>query len=431
MSLRSDLASAKKVFGNIITSRRARGAVARRVRSIPAPAPRSIRIAVYFADAPVNLYQIRQWYAPLAELDKLHRVAIIARSPSATLALWDEAPVPTVHLRSITDLEEFVRQQDIRIVLYVNQNTRNFQMFRYGRMWHVFINHGESDKMYMTTNQFKAYDYSLVAGEAAIDRLNRKLWNFDVEGKVITIGRPQADHFAGTLPYTPDDRTVVLYAPTWEGDRPSAAYGSIASHGVALTDAVLASPRHRLIYRPHPRSGVIDAGYGQADRRIQQAITEANRRDPSAFHVFDDGPDLGWQLAAADVAITDISAMVYDRLATGRPILVTRPVSPDAEIDETGFLGAAEWLTVERASHALEEIDRVQSDEAAQRNLTFWAERHFGDTTPGVPTARFHAAIAQLLEEWDRHAALHSDDEESSESDPLDDEDDEAMPSGG
>ena len=28
-------------------------------------------------------------------------------------------------------------------------------MFRYGRMWHVFINHGESDNMYMTTNQFK------------------------------------------------------------------------------------------------------------------------------------------------------------------------------------------------------------------------------------------------------------------------------------
>ena len=40
-------------------------------------------------------------------------------------------------------------------------------MMRYGRRWHVFINHGESDKMYMTTNQFKAYDYSLVAGDAA------------------------------------------------------------------------------------------------------------------------------------------------------------------------------------------------------------------------------------------------------------------------
>ncbi len=121
-----------------------------------------------------------------------------------------------------------MHEQPIKVVLYVNQNAKNFQMFRYGRMWHVFINHGESDKMYMTTNQFKAYDYALVAGDAALDRLRRKLWDFDLDRKAIPIGRPQADHFAGELPYPPDDRTVVLYAPTWEGDRAAAAYGSIA-----------------------------------------------------------------------------------------------------------------------------------------------------------------------------------------------------------
>ena len=98
-----------------------------------------------------------------------------------------------------------MHEQDIRIVFYVNQNAKNFQMFRYGRMWHVFINHGESDKMYMTTNQFKAYDYSLVAGDAALDRLREKLWDFDLAKKVIAIGRPQADHLQGEPPYLPDD----------------------------------------------------------------------------------------------------------------------------------------------------------------------------------------------------------------------------------
>ncbi|MEZ5190928.1 MAG: hypothetical protein R2717_08920 [Schumannella sp.] len=85
--------------------------------------------------------------------------------------------------------------------------------------------------------------------------------------------------------------------------------------------AVLASPAHRLDLPPPPRSGVIDAAYRDANRRIIDAIAAANRRDPSAQHVFDDGPALGWQLAAADVAITDISAMIYDRLATGKPPL--------------------------------------------------------------------------------------------------------------
>ncbi len=424
MSVLSDLGTVRRIIVNGVRSRLTRRELERRTATSPEPAPHSIRIAVYFADTSVNLYQIRQWYAPLAELAATHPVAIITRSPGASLTMMDESPVPVVYRRSVTELEAFIDTQDIRIVFYVNQNQKNFQMFRYSRMWHTFINHGESDKMYMTTNQFKAYDYALVAGQAAIDRLSRKLWDFDTAKRAIPIGRPQADHHTGELPYTPDDRTVVLYAPTWEGDRPAAAYGSIASHGVALASAVLASPEHRLIYRPHPRSGVLDPAYRTANQAIIDAIAAANSGDPRAQHVFDDGPEMGWQLAAADVAITDISAMIYDRLATGKPIIVTRPSSVEADVDEDGYLGAAEWLTAEDAGDVLTAVDRALTDDEARQTLRFWAERHFGDTTPGAATARFHAAVDQLLAEWHRHAALHSEDAHESESDPLDDEDD-------
>jgi hypothetical protein len=430
MSVLSDLQAVRKVIRNAVRSRSNRRALEQRVLETDQPAPGTVQIAVYFADTRVNLYQIRQWYAPLAELAKRHSVAIITRSPGASLTMLDESPVPVIYRRRITDLEPFVEEQDLRIVFYVNQNQKNFQMFRYGRMWHVFINHGESDKMYMTTNQFKAYDYALVAGEAALDRLSRKLWDFDLAKKAIPIGRPQADHFAaelpaGGLPYEPDERIVVLYAPTWEGDRPAAAYGSIASHGVALAEAVLASSKHRLVYRPHPRSGVIDKDYRAANERIIAAIAAANQREPRAQHVFDDGPTMGWQLSAADVAITDISAMIYDRLATGKPIIVARPASPDAEVDEEGFLGAAPWLHADRAGDILALIDQVQHDDAARAVLDHWAERHFGDTTPGAATKRFHEAVERLLAEWDRHARIHIADRHSSESDPLDEEDDE------
>ena len=389
-----------------------------------------MRIAVYFADTRVNLYQIRQWYAPLAELNKRWPVAIIGRSPGTTLSMWDEAPVPTVYLRKVVDLEAFVQEHDIQIVFYVNQNSKNFQMFRYGRMWHVFINHGESDKMYMTTNQFKAYDYSFIAGQAAYDRLTRKLWNFDADRTTMQIGRPQADHFAGELPYTPDERTVVLYAPTWEGDRAAASYGSIASHGVELVNTLLSTGTHRVIYRPHPRSGVLDAEYRAANQEIIASIAAANATDPTAHHIFDDGPGLGWQLAAADVAITDVSAMVYDRLAVGKPLIVARPVSEEADVDETGYLGACEWLYARDAADIVSIVDRVQHSEEARASLEFWVTRHFGDTTPGAATARFHEAVATLIAEWERNEAIHSGDRRSSESDPFDeDEDEDQMPS--
>jgi hypothetical protein len=395
----------------------------------PQPAAGSVEIAVYFADTRVNLYQIRQWYAPLAELSKTHPVAIIARSPGTALTLLEEAPVPTVYKRRVVDLEHFVHEQAPRIVFYVNQNAKNFQMFRYGRMWHVFINHGESDKMYMTTNQFKAYDYSLIAGQAAHDRLKRKLWGFDLAKKTIQIGRPQADHFAGELPYTPDERTVVLYAPTWEGDREAASYGSIASHGVALVTALLATGRHRLVYRPHPRSGVVDQEYRAANKSIIAAIAAANASDPTANHIYDDGPTMGWQLASSDVAITDISAMIYDRLAVGRPLLVARPQSPLAEVDDVGYLGAAEWLLADEAGNIVDIVDRVQHSTEAQKNLEYWVTRHFGDTKPGSATKRFHKAVEKMLADWDRHAFIHEGDPASSESDPFeDDEDEDAAP---
>jgi hypothetical protein len=412
------------VLRNIIRSRRARAELARRLPTVDQPQAGTVQVVVYFADTRVNMYQIRQWYAPLAELAKNRPVAIIARSPGTMLTMLDESPVPVVYLRKVADLERFIYSQDIKIVFYVNQNAKNFQMFRYGRMWHVFINHGESDKMYMTTNQFKAYDYSLVAGDAARQRLAKKLWDFDVDRRAIPIGRPQADHFAGELPYPADDRTVVLYAPTWEGDRESAAYGSIATHGVALVGALLATGTHRVVYRPHPRSGVVDTAYGAANQSIISAIRAANAADPAAHHVFDDGNELGWQLAGADVAITDISAMVYDRLATGKPLIVTRPVAPGADIDETGYLGSSEWLTADAARDIVAIADRVLHSEEAQENLNFWVERHFGDTTQGAATARFHAAVEHLVSEWERNALLHADDLPSSE-DPFDDDDDE------
>ncbi|WP_244259405.1 hypothetical protein [Rathayibacter sp. VKM Ac-2759] len=416
--LRTDAVLARRVGLELLAARRARHAVARLLDARgPLPTGR-FEIGVYFADGDINLYQVRQWYRPLEELSRTHPVVLLSRNASAAEVLLRESPVPVAYVRSVADLESTIAEQPLRIVLYVNQNSRNFQMMRYGRRWHVFVNHGESDKMYMTTNQYKAYDYSFIAGDAALARLHRVLWDFDFDKRALAIGRPQADHFAGRTPFAPDERQVVLYAPTWEGDRPAAGYGSIRSHGVALAEALLADRRYRLIYRPHPRSGAVDPEYGAADRRIVALLTAANAADPSAHHVHDTGAELGWQLAAADVAILDVSAMVYDRLATGRPLMVTRPTSPDAEVDETGYLGDAEWLRAEDASAIADRIGAVEHDDASVERLERWVAHYFGDTTPGAATARFHAAIETLLEEWESHSALHRDDPAVDDHDP-------------
>ena len=425
MGLVRDARLGVRAILSLVRQRQARGVLQGKLAAAE-PLPRNrFAIGVYFADSAVNLYQIRQWYRPLVELAKTWPVVILSRSPSGANELLDESPLPVAYVRRVVDLERVIAEQELRIVFYVNQNTRNFQMMRYGRRWHVFINHGESDKMYMTTNQFKAYDYSFVAGDAALTRLSKVLWDYDFDRRAIPIGRPQADHYSGVLPYTPDDRQVILYAPTWEGDRPAAAYGSIASHGVALVRGLLQTGRHRVIYRPHPRSGVVDPVYRRANHDIIRLIEQANLADTTAQHVFDDGADLGWQLAAADVAIVDISAMVYDRLATGKPLLVTRPTAEEAQVDTGGYLSDCEWLTADEAPGIVERLDALADDVAAGGRLAAWVQHYFGDTTPGAATARFHAAVQLLMDRWEEHASLHARDDsaEPGNADPRDEDD--------
>ena len=54
--------------------------------------------------------------------------------------------------------------------IYVNNGVTNFQSLSAWTMLHVHVNHGESDKVCMVTNQAKAYDRVFVAGEAAEQR---------------------------------------------------------------------------------------------------------------------------------------------------------------------------------------------------------------------------------------------------------------------
>ena len=401
MQIASDVKRAKKLAKKVLAGRRALFGV-RELIAERGPLPENrYRVGVYFADSDVNIYQMRQWYAPLQELSKTHPVLLIARHPAGAKLLMEESGLDVAFTQKVTDIEKLLEQQPLEVVLYVNQNTRNFQMMRYGRRWHVFINHGESDKMYMVSNQYKTYDYAFIAGNAARERLDRVLWDYDLDSRTFSIGRPQTDHLSGEPPFTPDERTVVFYAPTWEGDRPAASYGSVASHGEDLVRKLLETGRHRVVYRPHPRSGVVDAEFGAANERIIAALDEANRKDPSAQHVYDTSPSLGWQLSLPDVAICDISAMVYDRLATGKPLMITRPVAADAEVDEGGYLSVCEWLSADQTASIDEVLDGVIGDAAARERLVTWSKHCFGDTAQGAPTQRFHDAIEVLIAKAD------------------------------
>ena len=113
---------------------------------------------------------------------------------------------------------------------------------------------------------------------------------------------------------------MVLYAPTTEGDVPSMRYSSVASHGVALVRSLVADSAPGVIYRPPPRLGLTVPAYRAAHEEIAGLLRDANAADAGAQHLVDTTGPFGWQVDAADVCVTDISAVAYDWLATAKPL---------------------------------------------------------------------------------------------------------------
>lgn len=375
---------------------------ARLARRGPLPAP--VEAVLYFADLPVNLYQLRQWYEPMRQLGERHPVAVVARSPITAKVLLDECPLPVEYVPSMEALEPWLARQRVGAFFYVNQNAANFSAMRMTEPAHVFVSHGESDKAYMASNQLRAYDWTFVAGPAAVRRIEAAVYDLDPQ-RLVEIGRPQVDVDWPGPELPRDDRTTVLYAPTWEGDRPSMSYSSLLSHGEALVASLLGTGRHRVVYRPHPRTGVQDSRYRRAHRAVVAAIKAA---DPAAAHVVDTGRDFGWQVRAADVCVCDVSAVAFDWLASGKPIVLTKPVAPTAVLGSEGLAARAPLLTAAEAPQAAELVDRVRSTpDAGMAELT---RDHFGDTTPGASMGRFLRAASQVIERRQeaqarRHAA--------------------------
>jgi hypothetical protein len=298
----------------IIRSRVRGRLLARRVAS---EQPITTPIAVYFADGPESLYQLRRWFGVLEALNEVHPTGIITSDPATYERVRRETNVPVTFATGAPQLTRAFERQDVRVVLYPNHNALNFRVLRFSKPVHVFVGHGNSGKDSSVSRQLKAYDRTFVADAAAVELL-RSIREYDADANAVVIGSPWLA-FSGAAPasWVPDDRTVVLYAPTWEGDRPTMDYSSVESLGEAIVGAVLASPGLRLIYRPHPWLGRVRPASASADARLRGTIAASDRGA-----VIDTG-EYGWSLNAADLVVTDVSSVVSDAVALGKRLLLT------------------------------------------------------------------------------------------------------------
>ena len=357
--------------------------------------------AAYFAGDLSSVYQLEQWLWPFEQLESRLKelgfgdkpFGIMVRNATVAKYLKGVTAFPIRFSRLTKGLDEFMQASNLRAVFYVNQATSNFQSLRYPEPAHVHLSHGESEKISMISNQLKGYDFVFTAGQAARDRIKQTLYGLG-DDRMFDVGRPQLDRPRTVPPEWEDfkaehpDGKAVFYAPTWEGDSPSMAYGTIAFNGEAIVKSLLEAG-YRVIFRPHPRTGVMNPEFEDA----LEAVEEIVEADPRGFR--DRSPDVSWQLDEADIAVVEMTSVAFDWLSSGKPLVMVQPHDPDAEVLEGGLLDKCPKVEPGQQDQIVELIDQAVSRDGSVNAL---AQLYLGETVPGAQTARFIRAAERVIE---------------------------------
>ncbi|WP_326686399.1 MULTISPECIES: CDP-glycerol glycerophosphotransferase family protein [unclassified Streptomyces] len=287
---------------------------------------------LYFSGSPESTYQVSMWLETMEDLTRRGLRPLVLLRERYTLETLAPTTVPVACVPSAVHLMNFDLSM-LRVALYPANVGKNIHLLREPTMKHVFVGHGDSDKIASVNPYSKVYDEVWTAGRAGRDRYATA--NVGVRDEdIVEVGRPQlAPVMGGPLPRAGSVPTVstVLYAPTWEGWTDDPGNTSLILAGEHIVRALLQSPDPvRVMYKPHPFTGTRSPLAREAHEQITAMIHAAG-----GDHQVITGPEpkLYDCFNAADALVSDISSVVSDWIASGRPYAVT----DSAELGEEEF----------------------------------------------------------------------------------------------
>ncbi len=361
------------------------------------------QVMVYFPGAPDTLYQVTPWLPTFEAVHAAHRAVIVCQDSRVAAELRRLGRTPVLTVARYGTLDGLLSRSDVKLALYVSHLPRNFEALRFSSLLHAYIGHGDSDKGVSASNQLKAYDLFLAPGQAAVDRVARRLMRYDAAQRAVIVGQPVTLSAPPAPAPVPDSGTTVLYAPTWEGAQPSVAYSSVLSHGETMIAALLVAPGRRVLYRPHPLTGVTSPAYAVADRAIRERITAAGA--PHAVVGADEEP-LEATFARSDVLIADVSAVTTAWLPSLRPVVVTG-ADGEAVSADAGLLAVVPRLGAAEAGSVSAVIDDALADEGGRAAREALVAYYLSPYWPAGSIRRFVEVVGEVLAERDRlRAAL-------------------------
>ena len=353
-------------------------------------------VAAFFADPPSKIYQISQWI-PVFEKAPAHlRPVIVTRHAATTEELQKITSLLVIHARTYDLLMQLLEISQFKALIYVNNSYQNFQTLAYQQAAHIHVNHGESDKISMVSNQAKSYDKVFVAGAAAKDRyMSAVAWLDDK--KLIPIGRPQLD--LETTPILEKSKLkTITYAPTWEGEDEANNYTSMDCYAVSIIDSAVAQSGCRVVYKPHPR--ILDS----KDPKIISAhkyIVNKLSRGPHEVHLSGDVLSV---LKDTDLLISDISSVTLDYLYL-RPsgaIFLSDRRNNRVELEaESPVAKAAYIIDASSVAQLSQTLSKVLAHDELFNQRQEVCRYYFGGIAAGASTAAFYRELEKTIAEHD------------------------------
>lgn len=153
--------------------------------------------------------------------------------------------------------------KDNSIVFYLFNAQSNCRIVANRRLTHVFVTHGESNKVSSVKPIIRIYDYVITAGKIGVQRYldNGIFFPEDVaRNRIIMMG----DTFIGDALYVYSASSkTLLYAPTWEGGIPEENYSSLEWDNIfeKILNYTKKYNIKTVIIQPHPNLGHRDKIY--------------------------------------------------------------------------------------------------------------------------------------------------------------------------
>ncbi|WP_329018694.1 hypothetical protein [Streptomyces sp. NBC_00690] len=226
---------------------------------------------LYFSGSGESAYQINMWLETMEQVNG--RPLIIMRERELVTKV-NATAVPIICVPAATHLMN-LDLSTVRVALYPANVGKNIHLLRVPTMQHVFIGHGDSDKLASVNPFSKVYDEVWTAGRAGRDRY--ALADVGVRDEdVVEVGRPQLAPIQTWTGTPKNPIPTILYAPTWEGWDDNPGNTSLLLAGENIVRGLLGAEKPvRLIYKPHPFTGIRNKKAKVVHERIMRMVRAA------------------------------------------------------------------------------------------------------------------------------------------------------------